>query len=122
MRAGPSRSRRRSLRMRSSRRAAVRLGLWRGDAGPVDQAGFAELLVAAPPAGGGGPGDAHLVGDVGDRPSRLGGDPPDQGQSSRWVSRALAGAMRPPMSAVPEQPAPHSEAPPHVNNPYGQNT
>jgi hypothetical protein len=39
-----------------------------GDAGPVDQAGLAELLVAAPPAVGGGPGDAHLVGDVGDRP------------------------------------------------------
>jgi hypothetical protein len=52
------------------------------DTGPVDQAGFAELLVAAPPAVGGGPGDAHLVGDVGDRPSRLSGDPTDQGQSS----------------------------------------
>jgi hypothetical protein len=38
------------------------------------------------------------------------------------VSRALACAMRPPMSAVPEQPAPHSEASPHVNNLYGQNT
>src|SRR5829696_7413197 len=54
-----------------------------GDAGPVDQAGLAELLVAAPPAGGGGAGDTHLVGDVGDRPSRVGGDPADQDQSSR---------------------------------------
>jgi hypothetical protein len=54
-----------------------------GDAGPVDQAGLAELLVAGPPAVGGGAGDAHLVGDVGDRPSRVGGDPADQGQSSR---------------------------------------
>jgi hypothetical protein len=54
-----------------------------GDAGPVDQAGLAELLVAGPPAVGGGAGDAHLVGDVGDRPSRLSGDPSDQGQPSR---------------------------------------
>jgi hypothetical protein len=30
--------------------------------------------------------------------------------------------MRPPVSAVPEQPAPHSEASPHVNNLYGQNS
>jgi hypothetical protein len=30
--------------------------------------------------------------------------------------------MRPPVSAVPEQPAPHSEASPHVNNLHGQNT
>jgi hypothetical protein len=59
-------------------------GAVRGDAGPVDQAGLAELLVAAPPAVGGGPGDAHLVGDMGDRPSGLGGDAPDQGQSSGW--------------------------------------
>jgi len=28
--------------------------------------------------------------------------------------------MRPPVSAVPEQPAPHSEASPHVNNLYGE--
>jgi hypothetical protein len=55
-----------------------------GDAGPVDQARLAELLVAAPPAVGGGPGDAHFVGDVGDRPPRLGADAPDQGQSSGW--------------------------------------
>src|SRR5215207_2479200 len=53
------------------------------NAGPVDQAGCTQLLVAAPPAVGGGPGDAHLVGDVRDRPSRLGGDPSDQGESSR---------------------------------------
>src|SRR4029453_18542526 len=55
-----------------------------GDAGPIDQASLAELLVAGPPAGGGGPGDAHLAGDVGERPPGLGGDPPDQGQSSGW--------------------------------------
>jgi hypothetical protein len=30
-------------------------------------------------------------------------------------------AVRPPMSAVSEQPASHSEASPHVNNLYGQN-
>jgi hypothetical protein len=54
-----------------------------GDAGPVDHAGLAELLVAAPPA----------VGQWSERrPSRgrcersavgVGGDPPDQGQPSR---------------------------------------
>src|SRR5829696_4353976 len=91
-----------------------------GDAGPVDQAGLAELLVAAPPAGGGGAGDTHLVGDVGDRPSRVGGDPADQDQSSRGVSRALAWAMRPPVSAVPEQPAPHSEASPTSTTSMGR--
>ena len=49
----------------------------------ADAAWIAQLLVAAPPTVGGGARDAHLVGDVGDRPSRLGGDPPDQGQPSR---------------------------------------
>jgi hypothetical protein len=48
-----------------------------GDAGPVNQASLAQLLVEAPPAVGGGARDAHLVGDVGDRPPRLGGDPTD---------------------------------------------
>jgi hypothetical protein len=71
-----------------------------GDAGPVDQSSLAELLVAGPPVVGGGPGDAHLVGDVGDRASGLDADPLDQGQSSGWVSRALAWAMRPPMSGA----------------------
>src|SRR5215212_7070983 len=55
-----------------------------GDAGPVDQSSLAELLVAGPPAVGGGPGDAHLVGDVGDRPPGSDADPLDQGQSSGW--------------------------------------
>src|SRR5215207_11404418 len=54
------------------------------DAGPVDQASLAELLVAGPPAVGGGPGDAHLVGDVGDRAPGLDTDPLDQRQSSGW--------------------------------------
>ena len=86
-----------------------------GDAGPVDQAGLAELLVAAPPAGGSGPGDAHLVGDVGGRPSRLGGDPSDQGQPPRGVSRALAWGMRPPVSAVPSA-SPHLTRRPHLTS------
>jgi site-specific DNA recombinase len=64
------------------------LGAVGGDAGPVDQAGLAQLLVAVPPAVGGGARDAHLVGDVGDRPSRLSGDPLHQGQpSSRGQAR-----------------------------------
>jgi hypothetical protein len=86
-----------------------------GDAGPVDQAGLAELLVAAPPAVGSGPGDAHLVGDVGGRPSRVGGDPSDQGQPPRGVSRALACAMRPPVSAVPSA-SPHLTRRPHLTS------
>jgi hypothetical protein len=86
-----------------------------GDAGPVDQAGLAELLVAAPPAVGSGPGDAHLVGDVGGRPSRLGGDPSDQGQPPRGVSRALAWGMRPPVSAVPSA-SPHLTRRPHLTS------
>src|SRR4029450_1009265 len=52
------------------------------DARPVDQASLAELLVAGPPTVSGGSGDAHLMGDVGDRPPGVGGDPPDQGQPS----------------------------------------
>jgi hypothetical protein len=52
------------------------------DAGPVDQASLTQLLVAGPPTVGGGAGDAHLVGDVGDRPPGLDTDPLDQGQSS----------------------------------------
>ena len=86
-----------------------------GDAGPIDQPGLAELLVAGPPAVGGGARDAHLVGDVGDRPSRLGGDPLDQGQPSRRVSRALAWAMRPPVGAVPSD-SPHLTWRPHLTS------
>src|SRR5512132_1407586 len=93
-----------------------------GDAGPVDQAGLAQLLVAAPPAVGRGPGDAHLMGDVGDRPPRLGGDPTDQGQPSRWGQPGVSVGHEASSERVPEQPAPHSEASPHVNNLYGQNT
>ena len=70
------------------------------DAGPVDQPGLAELLVAGPPPGRGGAGDPHLMGDLGDR-ARIGLDPPDQDALPAGVRRALACAMRPPMSAVP---------------------
>jgi hypothetical protein len=67
-----------------------------GDAGPVDQASFAELPVAGPPAVGGDAGDAHLVGNVGDQPSRLSRDPPTSVSLPAGVSRALAWAMKPP--------------------------
>jgi hypothetical protein len=78
----------------------------RWNAGTVDQPGLAELLVAGPPAVGGSAGDAHLVGDVGDRPPWLGGDPLDQGQSSDRVRRALAWAMKPPSAEEPSD-SPH---------------
>jgi hypothetical protein len=55
-----------------------------GDAGPVDQARLAQLLVAGPPAVGSGPGDARFMGDVGDRPPGLSGDPTNQGRPRRW--------------------------------------
>src|SRR6187551_2574951 len=58
------------------------LGAAMRDAGPVDQPGLAELLIAAPPTRRGRPGDPHLVGDVSDR-ARIGLDPPDQDASSR---------------------------------------
>jgi hypothetical protein len=55
------------------------------------------------------------VGDVGGRPSRLGGDPSDQGQPPRGVSRALAWGMRPPVSAVPSA-SPHLTRRPHLTS------
>jgi hypothetical protein len=48
-----------------------------------DRASLAQLLVERPTSGRQWCGDAHLVSDVGDRPSRLGGDPTGQGQPSR---------------------------------------
>ena len=91
-------------------------GVGVGGAGPVVQAGLAQLLVAGPPAVGAGAGDAHLAGGVGD--GTASGDALAQQQPSRWVRRALAWTTRDlQVVGAVRQSQPRSEVPPCVNTP-----
>jgi hypothetical protein len=91
-----------------------------GNRWPILQASHAVVLPTTPPAVGAGPRDAHLVGDLGDRPAGM--DALAQQQSSRWGQAGVSvGHEGPPEGREPsDSPKPRSEVPPCVNNPHAQ--